>query len=72
MALKIGRYLVILGFILTVVGLIAGFGLMFKGVDDWAKFFLMIVPIGFMVGFAGFTATLMSSPEKRRKFDDSL
>ena len=72
MALKIGKYLFIFGLIVTIVGLVAGFGLMFQDIDEWAKLFLMIVPIGFMIGFAGFTATLMSSPEKREKFNDSL
>ena len=64
----------IFGLMLTFIGLVAGFGLMFKGIDEWAKFFLMIVPVGFMVGFAGLTATLMTSPEeeKKRRFNDSL
>ena len=72
MAVKIGRYLLIIGLILTLVGLIAGFGFMFQGIDEWAKLFLMMVPVGFVVGFTGFTATLMGSPEKREKFNDSL
>ena len=72
MAVKIGRYLFVLGLILTVVGLVAGFGFMFQSIDEWAKIFLMLVPVGFVVGFAGFTATLMGTPEKREKFNDSL
>ena len=72
MAVKIGRFLFILGLILTLIGLVAGFGLMFQDIDEWAKLFLMLVPVGFVIGFAGFTATLMSTPEKREKFNDSL
>ncbi|PWQ99063.1 hypothetical protein [Leucothrix pacifica] len=72
MAVKIGRFLFILGLILTLIGLVAGFGLMFQDIDEWAKLFLMLVPVGFVIGFAGFTATLMSTPDKREKFNDSL
>ena len=72
MAVKIGRFLFIFGLILTLVGLVAGFGFMFQDIDEWAKLFLMLVPVGFVIGFAGFTATLMSTPEKREKFNDSL
>jgi hypothetical protein len=73
MAAKVGRYLFVLGLIVTVVGLIAGFTLMFQDYDEWAKMFLMIIPIGFVIGFAGLTATLITSPEsKREKFNDSL
>ena len=73
MAAKVGRVVLIIGLLITVIGLIAGFTLMFKGYDDLAKVFLMIIPIGFIVGFAGLTATLITSPEsKREKFDDSL
>ena len=71
MALKIGRYLLIVGFVITLIGLVVGFGLMFFGSSEWAKFFLMIVPIGFMVGFAGLTTSLMNSPDSRDRFDDS-
>jgi len=70
MALKIGRYLLIAGLVITLIGLMAGFGLMFFGDSEWAKFFLMVVPIGFMVGFAGLTTTLMNSPDSRDRFDD--
>jgi len=72
MAVKIGRFLFILGLILTLIGLVVGFGFMFQDIDEWAKLFLMLVPVGFVIGFAGFTATLMSTPEKREKFNDSL
>ena len=73
MAAKVGRFLFVLGLIITVVGLIAGFTLMFKDYDELAKVFLMIIPIGFIIGFAGLTATLITSPEsKREKFNDSL
>ena len=72
MALKIGKYLFVFGLVITIIGLVAGFWLMYRDIDEWAKFFLMIVPVGFMIGFAGLTASLMSSPEERKKFNDSL
>ena len=73
MAAKVGRYLFIVGLLIAVVGLIAGFTLMFQSYDELAKLFLMIIPIGFIIGFAGLTATLITSPEsKREKFNDSL
>ncbi|PWQ98975.1 hypothetical protein [Leucothrix arctica] len=73
MAAKVGRFLFILGLIITVIGLIAGFTLMFKDYDELAKVFLMIIPIGFIIGFAGLTATLITSPDsKRERFNDSL
>ncbi|RVU83915.1 hypothetical protein EOL70_13965 [Leucothrix sargassi] len=73
MAAKVGRIVFVIGLIITIIGLIAGFTLMFKGYDDLAKVFLMIIPMGFIIGFAGLTATLITSPEsKREKFDDDL
>lgn len=60
---KFGVILLIVGGLLTAVGLVAGFGFMFAGIDDSAKLFLAMVPIGFVLGFAGIVTTLMFPPD---------
>lgn len=56
---KIGIWALICGGILTVVGLFAGFWLMFAEIDDYAKTFLGLVPLGFLCGFTGVVMTLL-------------
>ena len=58
---RFGNWLLVAGVVLTAVGLIAGFGLMFAGEDDAAKAFLASVPIGFLLGFTGLVTQLLSS-----------
>lgn len=48
---------------MTVIGLGAGFGFMFAGVDDYAKRFLGLVPLGFLSGFTGVVMTLLGKPD---------
>ena len=64
---RLGRYSVILGLVLTVVGLVCGFGFMFADKDDLAQFFLMIVPVGFLILFAGLSTVVMFSPRDNDK-----
>ena len=64
---RIGRYSLITGLVLTLIGLVFGFGLMFAGQDDWAKFFLMIVPFGFLVLFAGLSTVVLFAPRDSGK-----
>ena len=60
---RVGHILFIIGLILTVVGLIFGFGLMFQGGNDtWATRFLIAVPTGFMLMFTGLATSVMFSP----------
>ncbi len=59
---KFGVIALIVGAVATVVGLGAGFGFMFAGHDEPAKLFLALVPVGFLVGFTGVVATLLSEP----------
>jgi len=56
---KLGVWALIAGAIMTLVGLAAGFGFMFAGVDDYAKRFLGLVPLGFLSGFTGVVMTLL-------------
>jgi len=75
----LGQIIFIIGLILSVVGLIFGFWLMFQGNDEWAMNFLFAVPVGFMFLFTGLATSVMFSPrddtalnEKRslQDFDD--
>ena len=59
---KVGRLAVWLGMILTAVGLLAGFPLMFLGHTGLAMQFLSAVPFGFLFLFSGIVATLLGGP----------
>lgn len=63
---RLGTYLLVLGGLLTIVGLVFGFGFMFAAHDSYAKFFLAVVPLGFVVGFAGVVMTLLNPPSTDR------
>jgi hypothetical protein len=56
---KVGVIALIIGALLTIIGLAAGFGFMFAGYDEQAKIFLALVPLGFVVGFVGIVTTLL-------------
>lgn len=58
---RVGVIALIIGALLTVIGLAAGFGFMFAGHDQKAKLFLSMVPLGFVVGFVGVVTTLLFS-----------
>ena len=60
---KLGVWALICGGILTLVGLVGGFGLMFAGIDDHAKTFLAFVPLGFLCGFTGIVMTLLGKSD---------
>lgn len=64
---RIGRYSLIAGLIITVVSLVFGFGFMFSGRDELAKMFLMAVPFGFLVLFAGLSTVVLFSPRDSDK-----
>jgi len=61
---QFGRFSVYLGLVLGVTGLVGGFGLMFAGIDLWAKPLIGLVPIGFLLVFTGLVTTLVHSPRK--------
>ncbi|PIE00976.1 MAG: hypothetical protein CSA79_01660 [Thiothrix nivea] len=58
----IGKICFYVGLFLTVIGIIAGFGFMFAEINDWAKFFLMVVPLGFLLLFTGLSTGLLFAP----------
>ncbi len=64
---RLGQYTLNIGLVLTIVGLIFGFGFMFSGQEDWAKFFLMVVPFGFLILFAGLSTIVLFSPREKDK-----
>ncbi len=47
---------------MALVGLVAGFWLMFEDIDDWAIRFLIAVPTGFMLMFTGLATSVLLSP----------
>ncbi len=64
---RLGQYMLIVGLIITVIGLVFGFGFMFADSDELAKFFLMAVPLGFLVTFAGLSSIVLFSPRDSDK-----
>jgi len=61
-AALIGQILFIIGLIMSVVGLVVGFWLMFQDSDKWAIRFLIAVPTGFMIMFTGLATSVLLSP----------
>jgi hypothetical protein len=60
--IRIGRYSLIAGLLITAVSLIFGFYFMFADSDELAKMFLMAVPLGFLITFAGLSTIVLFSP----------
>lgn len=60
---RLGTYALVLGALLTVVGLVLGFSFLFAGADERAKLFLAAVPLGFVSAFAGVVMTLLNPPD---------
>jgi hypothetical protein len=56
---KIGKYVLLGGLAVTLVGLVAGFFFLFSDSDDQAKLFLGMVPPGFLMVFTGLVMTLL-------------
>lgn len=63
--LKFGRWLLVIGAVLTAVGLIVGFGLLFTGHKESALSGLSLAPIGFILGFAGLVIVVMMEPRDK-------
>jgi len=62
--LKLGRILVVVGLVITALSLAIGFTTMMMAKPE-AKFFLMLVPVGFLILFTGVVMVVMTgeSPE---------
>jgi hypothetical protein len=58
----IGKICFYVGLFLTILGIVFGFGFMFAEADEWAKFFFMVVPLGFLLLFAGLSTGLLFAP----------
>ncbi|WP_455385565.1 hypothetical protein [Acidihalobacter prosperus] len=62
---SLGRITAYLGIVLTAVGLCLGFFFMIGGRSAaYAEFFLTMVPVGFLVLFAGVMTALMFGPRQ--------
>jgi hypothetical protein len=61
---RFGVWLMFCAAACVVLGLLVGFGAMFSGRDEIAKLMLGLVPVGFVVGFAGVVTTLLYPPPK--------
>ncbi|WP_018231525.1 hypothetical protein [Thioalkalivibrio thiocyanodenitrificans] len=59
-----GRYSIIAGIVLTVIAMVLGFGAMFRDVEEWAKLFLSLIPLGFLIVFTGLVTVLLVGPRK--------
>jgi FtsH-binding integral membrane protein len=64
---RFGQYTLIVGLILTIISLILGFWYMFHNQDEWAKLFFMVVPVGFLLTFAGLSTVVLYSPRDNAK-----
>jgi hypothetical protein len=61
---RAGSIAILIGILLIVGGLIAGFGLLFLDRDDEAVFFLSFIPVGFVLALGGLTTTLLFGPNR--------
>ncbi|WP_297529788.1 hypothetical protein [Thiohalobacter sp.] len=57
---RFGRYAVILGILLTAMGLLTGFSALFLDADSLAVNLLMLVPLGFAALLTGVVITQLS------------
>lgn len=55
------------GLFLSILGVVAGFGFMFADIDNWAKFFFVLVPLGFVFLFTGLATGLLFGPRDSEK-----
>ena len=63
---RVGIYALIVGAVLTVAGLILGFGFLIAGGEGPTRSFLAMVPLGFLVGFLGIVMTLLGESGLQR------
>jgi hypothetical protein len=60
--LRLARWSMWTGALLTTLCLVAGFLFLFADLDDWAKRLLTLVPVGFLIGFTGLVTHIMLAP----------
>ncbi len=54
------KWTLVVGIVVTLFGVIAGFTTMFMGMDNFAMYFISVVPIGFLFVFAALTGWIMA------------
>ena len=64
---RLGRIGVIIGLILTIVTVVAGFTSMFNDNDQLAQLMFMLVPFGFLVLFTGVATVVLFAPRENDK-----
>ncbi len=62
--LRLGRFTLVLAGVLVAVGLLGGFGAMLAGASDYIVPLIGLVPLGFVLGFAGLAAVVLSEPRR--------
>ncbi len=63
----LGRIILYIGLVITVVSLVLGFGFMFNDQDKLAKFFLMAIPFGFVILFVGVSTVVLFAPRESQE-----
>ncbi|MDH5391962.1 MAG: hypothetical protein OEY11_02125 [Gammaproteobacteria bacterium] len=48
-----------IGIVIIVIGMLAGFTYLFMGADDTAKYFLGMIPVGFLILFVGVVTNML-------------
>ena len=61
---------VLAGAILSALGLVLGFGAMFAGIEDYARFGLALVPLGFVIMLSGTVASHLHAPRREYRMPD--
>ena len=61
---RLGRLTAIIGALMVALGLVVGFTAMIKGADTFAGPFLAVIPVGFLMLFAGVTTALLGKSGK--------
>ncbi len=57
---RLFKWTLVIGILVTSFGVIAGFTTMFMGLDNFALYFIGVVPIGFLFVFAALTGWIMA------------
>lgn len=65
--LLLGRVVFYIGLVLTLIGVLGGFVLMFADIQNWAQFCFMLSPVGFLLLFAGLSTTVLTEPRDSDK-----
>jgi CDP-diglyceride synthetase len=64
---RLGRITTWSGVILTAIGLVGGFGLIWLNQHQLAKMFLMLTPLGFLLLLTGVATAFLSGETENRR-----